>query len=161
MEALVRFADEFGRSPWLDNLTHHDLVSARLAELRDHGMRGLTSNPTIFQRAIQGSDNYEAQLRGLTSAGGPVIDYYWKLVLTDIVDACDVFRPTFDGSDGRDGFVSVELDPAWLIAYPNATSTDRPRNRPARPPRHQHLRTVRDLPTPRPNCSSATSATTI
>lgn len=109
MERLTRLFAEQGQSPWLDNLTRGYLTSGQLQTLRDGGIRGLTSNPTIFQKAIQGSPDYDDQFREL--AGRDTIDRYWEMVLHDIRGALDVFAPLYDESDGHDGFVSVEVDP--------------------------------------------------
>jgi transaldolase len=111
MERLIRLYEEFGQSPWLDNLTRGFLTSGQLAEWRDGGIRGLTSNPTIFQKAISGSSDYDEQFSGIATDGGPVLDDYWTLVLSDINGACEVFDPLYELSDRRDGFVSVEVDP--------------------------------------------------
>jgi transaldolase len=111
MERLIRLYEEFGQSPWLDNLTRGFLTSGQLAEWRDGGIRGLTSNPTIFQKAISGSAEYDEQFSGIATDGGPVLDDYWTLVLSDINGACEVFDPLYEQSDGADGFVSVEVDP--------------------------------------------------
>jgi transaldolase len=81
MERLVRLYEEFGQSPWLDNLTRGFLTSGQLAEWRDGGIRGLTSNPTIFQKAISGSADYDEQFSGIATDGGPVLDDYWTLRL--------------------------------------------------------------------------------
>jgi transaldolase len=111
MDRLVRLFEEQGQSPWLDNLRRGYLTSGQLAALRDGGVRGLTSNPTIFQKAIQGSPDYDGQFRQLTAAGRPVVDDYWEMVLHDVQGALDVFAPLHEGSGGRDGFASVEVDP--------------------------------------------------
>jgi transaldolase len=113
MNRLIRLSSEFGQSPWLDNLQRSYLTSGTLAEFRDRGVRGLTSNPTIFQKAISGSSDYDEQFSGLVRAGGgtDVRDHYWDLVLDDIHGACDVFHPTYVDSDAIDGYVSVEVDP--------------------------------------------------
>jgi len=111
MNRLVRLYEEFGQSPWLDNLKRDFLTSGALAAQRDGGIRGLTSNPTIFQKAIQGSPDYDEQFRTLVGANASTIDSYWQLVLADIRGALDVFAPLYDASQGHDGFVSVEVDP--------------------------------------------------
>jgi transaldolase len=111
MERLIRLFEEQGQSPWLDNLTRGYLTSGELAQLRDGGMRGLTSNPTIFQKAIEGSSQYDDQFRTLAGDDRPVLDDYWALVLQDIRGALDVFAPLYESSDGGDGFVSVEVAP--------------------------------------------------
>lgn len=109
-DRLTRLHRDFGQSPWLDNLKRGYITSGQLAKLRDEGIRGLTSNPTIFQKAIQGSPDYDAQFK--TLAGGSIIDSYWALVTQDINGALDVFAPVYESSDGQDGFVSVEVAPA-------------------------------------------------
>lgn len=108
---LKRLYDEYGQSPWLDNLKRDLLITNELERLRDSGVRGLTSNPTIFQKAIQGSESYDPQLRELLRAGSSIDECYWRLVLTDILGALDVFEPLHKASDGVDGYVSVEVDP--------------------------------------------------
>jgi transaldolase len=111
MERLIQLYEEHGQSPWLDNLTRGYLTSGQLAKLRDGGIRGLTSNPTIFQKAIEGSPQYDDQFRTLAGDGAPVIDDYWALVLQDIRGALEVFGPLYASSGGGDGFVSVEVAP--------------------------------------------------
>jgi transaldolase len=111
MERLIRLFDEFGQSPWLDNLKRSYLTAGTLADLRDGGIRGLTSNPTIFQKAIQGSPDYDDQFSELAKLGNPVISDYWALVLQDINGALDTLTPVYESSGGGDGFVSVEVDP--------------------------------------------------
>lgn len=112
MDRLHRLHEAFGQSPWLDNLRRSHLTSGTLAALRDRGVRGLTSNPTIFQKAIQGSDDYDEQFHDLATAGGTLIDHYWAMVGQDIDAACTVFAPVHDASDGADGYVSAEVDPS-------------------------------------------------
>jgi transaldolase len=111
MDRLIRLYEQQGQSPWLDNMTRGYITSGQLAKLRDGGMRGLTSNPTIFQKAIEGSPQYDDQYRGLVEQGGSVLDDYWALVLQDIRSALEVFAPLYDSSHGGDGFVSVEVEP--------------------------------------------------
>jgi transaldolase len=111
MNRLTALANDFGQSPWLDNLQRSYLTSGELARLRDRGVRGLTSNPTIFQKAIQGSADYDEQFRELAGDPHPVIDDYWAMVLADIHGACDVLSKVYDQTDGLDGYVSVEVDP--------------------------------------------------
>jgi transaldolase len=111
MNRLQQLADEFGQSPWLDNLQRSYLTSGQLTVMRDRGVRGLTSNPTIFQKAIQGSADYDDQFTVLAADDHPVIDDYWEMVLADIHGACDVFSKVYDQTGGLDGYVSVEVDP--------------------------------------------------
>jgi transaldolase len=123
MERLVRLYEEHGQSPWLDNLKRGYLTSGQLAQLRDGGIRGLTSNPTIFQKAIADSADYDDQFREI--AGGAIVDDYWTLVLRDIEGACDVFEPVFDASNGGDGFVSVEVAPSLAHDGPGTEAAAR------------------------------------
>lgn len=110
-EILRRTFDEFGQSPWLDNLQRSYITSGKLAELISSGVRGLTSNPTIFQKAIQGSDDYDDQFAVEIRNGATPLEAYWSLVIKDINDALDVFADLYSSSSGLDGFVSVEVDP--------------------------------------------------
>lgn len=100
-----------GQSPWLDNLRRDYLKSGELAAYVDRGIRGLTSNPSIFQKAIASGDDYDEQFYALIDAGSSVEDAYWTMVIDDIEGALEVLRPVFDDSDGVDGYVSVEVDP--------------------------------------------------
>jgi transaldolase len=111
MERLAHLYDEFGQSPWLDNLKRGYVTSGQLGQLIGHGIRGLTSNPTIFQKAIQGSPDYDEQFSGLAKAGAPILDDYWAIVTKDINAALDAFERTYHDSHGGDGFVSLEVAP--------------------------------------------------
>src|SRR5829696_488367 len=111
MSKLQRLYDEQGQSPWLDNLTRMYLRDGTLGRLVADGIRGVTANPTIFARAIEGSDAYDEQFATLIARGRPVTDAYWDLVVDDIGVALGVLRPTFDASAGSDGFVSIEVAP--------------------------------------------------
>lgn len=104
------FASE-GQSPWLDNIRRGWLTSGELAGWVDRGVRGLTSNPSIFQKAIQGSAEYDDQFRESIVSGLDLEASYWELVTSDISAALGILRPVYDGSDGLDGYVSVEVDP--------------------------------------------------
>ena len=111
MDRLAHLYHEFGQSPWLDNLKRGYITSGQLKRLVDKGIRGLTSNPTIFQKAIQGSPDYDEQFRSLAAANRPITDDLWALVLADIRGALDVFAELYHDSHGGDGFASVEVDP--------------------------------------------------
>lgn len=103
--------DEQGQSPWLDDLTRGYLTSGELSRWVASGIRGVTSNPTTFQRAIAGSSDYDGQFSALTRAGHSVNDAYWEMVIDDVTAALRVLRPVHDASGGADGFVSVEVAP--------------------------------------------------
>lgn len=102
---------EHGQSPWLDNLRRGWIHGGELQAWLDRGVRGITSNPSIFQKAIEGSDDYTEQFAALLAQGKSVEESYWGLVITDIEDALALTRPLYDESDGLDGYVSVEVDP--------------------------------------------------
>ncbi len=118
--AILRLI-EFGQSPWYDNLTRA-LATGGLQTLIDtHGIRGVTSNPTIFEKAMAGGDDYDEQLRAVTRTGASTEDAYWDLVTTDIEHAADVLRPGYDRLEAADGYVSVEVSPD--LAHDTAATT--------------------------------------
>src|SRR5437588_3498720 len=108
---LQRLYAEFGQSPWLDNLKRGYITSGQLAQRVSTGIRGITSNPTIFQKAIEGAADYDEQFRSLVQQHTSIDDAYWDLVIDDITNALAILRPVHEESDGEDGFVSIELDP--------------------------------------------------
>ena len=110
MSAIKHLLD-FGQSPWNDNLTRALATGGLRGLIDEHGIRGVTSNPTIFEKAMASGADYDTQLREVTAAGASPIDTYWDLVTTDIAHAADLLRPCFDELDGADGFVSVEVAP--------------------------------------------------
>lgn len=124
-DRLHRLSSEYGQSAWLDNLTRRYVTSGRLDELVRNGVRGLTSNPTIFQKAIQGSADYDEQFESLAADANPIIDDYWAMVLADIHGALDAFAPVYRDSAGADGFVSVEVDPGLAHDGPATTAAAR------------------------------------
>lgn len=111
MTKLEDLYSQQGQSPWLDNLRRDYLRGGRLVELVAQGIRGLTSNPTIFAKAIESGNDYDEQFAALLSTH-TVEEAYWELVVTDIRDALAVLRPVYDGSDGVDGYVSLEVAPS-------------------------------------------------
>lgn len=100
-----------GQSPWLDNVRRDWIRSGEMARWVQRGVRGVTSNPTIFQKAIEGSDTYDEQFTQLLRSGSSIEDAYWELVVTDIRDTLAILRPVHDASDGVDGYVSIEVSP--------------------------------------------------
>ena len=102
---------EVGQSPWLDNLRRGWLTDGELARWVDRGIRGLTSNPSIFQKAISSGSDYDAQFAEVIGGGMSVVDAYWELVVDDIRGALALLRPVYDARDGVDGFGSVEVAP--------------------------------------------------
>jgi transaldolase len=124
MTALDDLYDQQGQSPWLDNLRRDWIQDGTLAGLVAKGIRGVTSNPTIFAKAISGQDTYDAQF-GTLIATTSVEDAYWDLVIDDILAALTVLRPVYDASDGSDGFVSVEVAPSLAHDTDGTTSAAR------------------------------------
>ncbi len=112
MSRIKNLHSEQGQSPWLDNLKRSYLTGGTLRALVKSGIRGLTSNPTIFQKAIQGSADYDDQQRELVRGGATVGEQYWALVLSDINGALDEFADLYRDSNRGDGFVSVEVEPS-------------------------------------------------
>ncbi len=106
------YADQ-GQSPWLDNLKREWLTSGEIQRWIDRGVRGITSNPSIFQKAIESSEAYSEQLAALVAEGSDVPAAYWALVVEDIRTALALLRPVYDESDGEDGYVSIEVSPAF------------------------------------------------
>ncbi|MDP1794073.1 MAG: transaldolase [Acidimicrobiales bacterium] len=111
MTRLDRLYDEQGQSPWLDNLTRTYLRDGILARFVRDGIRGVTANPTIFAKAIEGSDAYDEQFAALVAGGTSIVDAYWDLTIDDVRAALALLRSTFDASDGLDGYVSIEVAP--------------------------------------------------
>ena len=111
MTRLHDLYDKCEQSPWLDNLRRDWLQDGQLADLLALGVRGITSNPTIFAKAMAGHDVYDEQFKALMT-GHSVEDAYWEMAITDIADALAMLRPLYDESDGEDGFVSLEVSPA-------------------------------------------------
>lgn len=111
MTRLHDLYSEVGQSPWLDNLKRAYLQSGELATFVEQGVRGVTSNPTIFQKAIAGSADYDDQFAELALQGS-VEDAYWAMVVDDIEHALAVLRPVYDESEGGDGYVSLEVAPS-------------------------------------------------
>ncbi|AGY56609.1 transaldolase [Gloeobacter kilaueensis] len=106
---LVQLHD-YGQSVWVDDLRRDMITTGELKHLiESEGVRGLTSNPAIFEKAIVGSALYDAQIRANQTR--PVNDIYEELVIKDIQDAADLFRPLYESSGGADGYVSLEVSP--------------------------------------------------
>src|SRR5207248_2376088 len=103
---LQRLCQEQGQSPWLDNLKRGYITSGELKQWVERGIRGITSNPTIFAKAIEGGSDYDEQFQSLVKQRTSVDDAYWDLVIDDIAHALQILRPVHDASGGEDGFVS-------------------------------------------------------
>ncbi|GGY91251.1 transaldolase [Streptomyces nitrosporeus] len=134
-DALKRLSDE-GVAIWLDDLSRKRITSGNLAELIDQShVVGVTTNPSIFQKAISSGDGYEQQLADLAARKVTVEEAIRMITTADVRDAADILRPVFDATEGQDGRVSIEVDPrlahdtaatvaeakqlAWLVDRPN------------------------------------------
>ncbi|MBA3349562.1 MAG: transaldolase [Actinobacteria bacterium] len=113
MTKLHDLFEQQGQSPWIDNLKRGYLTGGQLADLVGQGIRGVTSNPTIFQKAMADSADYDDQFNSLVEKERKSVEHaYWDMVAEDISDALAVLRPVYDASEGRDGFVSLEVAPS-------------------------------------------------
>jgi transaldolase len=112
MNARVAQLLDQGQSIWQDDISRGQITGGSLAAMiEDVGVRGVTSNPTIFEKAISGSSDYDAQIAELSKGDLSTAEIFEQLAVTDIRNACDVFRPIYDLSNGGDGFVSIEVAP--------------------------------------------------
>lgn len=102
---------EIGQSVWIDSLSRDDIQNGDLQKLADEGVTGVTSNPTIFQKAISGSSLYDDQLAKVAKEEDDPKEIFFRLAVDDIRDACDIFRPVWEKTDGLDGYVSLEVSP--------------------------------------------------
>jgi transaldolase len=103
---------ELGQSVWIDFLSRQMLQGGKLARMMDEdAVVGVTSNPTIFQKAISEGDAYDEQLREVLAEEDDPKEVFLKLAIRDVQDACDLLRPVWDGGAGQDGYVSIEVDP--------------------------------------------------
>ena len=107
----IHEVSKLGQSIWYDYIRRLFLTSSELQALIDEGLHGLTSNPTIFEKAIAGSADYDDDLKRLVEEGLLVEDVYEALALDDIARAADLFRPVYESTDGLDGYVSLEVSP--------------------------------------------------
>jgi len=110
MSNLKVLYDSYSVSPWLDNLSRTILHDGTLQALADRGIRGVTSNPSIFEAAIK-SGAYSDDYRKLVESGMNSEQAYWQLAIEDIQSACDIFKPLYESSNGQDGYVSLEVSP--------------------------------------------------
>lgn len=113
MNTIQKLA-QLGQSIWYDNISREVIRSGELRKMVDEGLRGVTSNPTIFDKAISGSNEYDDQIRAMVEKD-PAVDpghIIQELMITDIQMACDVLRTVYDSTNGLDGYVSIEVTPS-------------------------------------------------
>lgn len=112
MNARLQSLSDAGVSIWLDDLSRERIASGNLAELIQHSnVVGVTTNPTIFAKALSDGDSYAEQIAQLDAAGASGEEAVFELTTTDVQQACDILRPVHDASSGVDGRVSIEVDP--------------------------------------------------
>jgi transaldolase len=111
-----------GQSIWLDNIERSMFATGSLQALVDQGLRGMTSNPTIFEKAIGHGNDYDEQLQSLVATERDPVKLFEALAIQDIRAACDVFRPVYDATNKLDGYVSLEVSPT--LAHDTAGTID-------------------------------------
>ena len=121
MNASTKKLQDLGQSLWVDNISREMLVQGTLVRyITEWLVTGLTSNPTIFEHAIGHGSFYDDAIARLARRGEPAEELFFALALEDLTTAADLFRPIFDTSDGRDGWVSLEVSP---VLADNAAKT--------------------------------------
>jgi transaldolase / glucose-6-phosphate isomerase len=111
MDNLINLLS-YGQSYWLDNLTRKKVTNGELNKrVSEQGLRGITSNPSIFDKAITGSTDYDEQIKILVREGKTPQQIYDMLTISDVQDACNILKPIYNESGGTDGFVSLEVSP--------------------------------------------------
>lgn len=110
-KTVIEELGEWGQSVWLDNISRSLIESGKLKEMIGLGLRGMTSNPTIFDKAISLSDDYDETIRELYKSGKSTFEIYDDLTIRDVQEAADIFRPVYDKTNGLDGYVSLEINP--------------------------------------------------
>src|SRR5215213_4424965 len=114
---------ELGQSVWIDFLSRKLIHGGELARMMEEdAVVGVTSNPTIFQKAISEGDAYDEQLREVLAEEDDPKEVFLKLAIKDVQDACDLLGPVWDGGAGQDGYVSIEVDPN--LAYDTRATID-------------------------------------
>lgn len=109
---LITKLDKIGQSLWYDNIERRKLENGEIENfILDGKIKGITSNPSIFQKAIANSSNYDVTLKPMAWAGLSAREIFWQLAIEDIKIAARMFEPVYRASNGKDGFVSLEVDP--------------------------------------------------
>ncbi|CAN5706442.1 hypothetical protein BH24ACT20_BH24ACT20_01420 [soil metagenome] len=111
MNEQLKKMNEIGQAPWVDEISRDDTQEGGLQSQVDEGIVGVTSNPTIFQSAIANSDLYDDQLEELAKEHDDAKEIFLRIAQKDIQDACDILAPVYERTDGKDGYVSLEVSP--------------------------------------------------
>lgn len=121
MQSRLNLLAQAGQSVWLDLITRDLLRNGELAQLiESDGVSGVTSNPSIFQKAVAQGTAYGSLIEGYTQRGMAPLQVYEALAITDIREACDLLAPVYERTQARDGYVSLEVNP-HLAHDPSAT----------------------------------------
>jgi len=112
MNPIQKLHAEHDQSVWQDDISRALLANGALRQAIETGIRGVTSNPSIFQKAIAGSDAYDEDIQAQLGEGKSAAEIFQTVAVKDIQDTCDLFRPIYDESNGTDGFVSIEVLPS-------------------------------------------------
>lgn len=105
---------KYGQSYWLDNLTRDKIKEGEIERrVKKEGLRGITSNPSIFNKAFTESKSYKKQILDLAKQGKSLSEIYDDLTIQDIKDACELLKPVYEESNGEDGYVSLEVSPLF------------------------------------------------
>jgi len=116
----------YGQSPWLDFIRRNILLNGDLKKMiNEDGLRGMTSNPAIFEKAITAGDDYNDIIKTPDAKSSTAMALYEKIAIRDVQDACDIFKPVHTETKGRDGYVSLEVSP--LLAYDTQGTLDEAR----------------------------------
>src|SRR3954463_15635036 len=114
---------DLGQSVWIDSLSREMIESGELKRLiEEDAVVGVTSNPTIFQKAFDSGDSYDDQMRELMDGEDEDREVFFRIAVTDVQNECDILRPTWDEGNGRDGWVSLEVDPNIAFDTEKTTS---------------------------------------
>jgi len=121
MDSPILHIKDYGQSIWMDNLSRDIIQSGELKELlTSRDVHGITSNPAIFEKAIAGNAIYDPEIEAGIQAGLSVMDIYESLAFADIRNACDIFLPLYEQTQGLDGYVSLEVPPS--LSHDTATT---------------------------------------
>jgi transaldolase len=119
---ILDIENQYGQSIWMDNLNRDLIESGELKQsITAKGIRGITSNPAIFEKAIAGNKIYDPAIEAGIKANKSVQEIYEDLIFTDIRNACDILMPVYQESDGLDGYVSIEVPPSLAKSTDNST----------------------------------------
>jgi len=122
MTTKLHDLNEYGQSPWLDNISREHLDSGKMKNMIEAGIVGVTSNPSIFNKAISKTSDYDKAIVKLAGEGRPTFEIYDDLTIKDVQDAADMFKDVYTATKGRDGYISLEVSPR--IAYSTSATID-------------------------------------